>query len=149
MIAAGGPAMFRSTLLASLAITALLAAPVIAEPVGTSTSCNGDTGNCSQTTCRLDYRGNMNCLTNTLAAPPPPRMPSKQEQRELACAARDGERQWTAHCTPEVYVDDEGVSRYRYAKPGCDVAVLSVHSGRPPWLKDASEQKCRPEVADR
>ena len=141
--------MFRSTLLASLALIALAAPPVLADAVGTSTSCSGDNGSCVQTTCRLDFRGNSICVTNTLAAPPPPRMPSKQEQRQLACEAREGERQWVAQCAPEVYVDAEGISRYRYAKPDCDIAVLSVLKVRAPWVEEPFEQKCRLEPVDR
>jgi hypothetical protein len=74
-------------------------------------------------------------------------MPSKQEQRQLACEAREGERQWVAHCTPEVYVDAEGMSRYRYGRPGCDVAILSTRNVRAAWLKEPFEEKGRLEAA--
>ena len=80
-------------------------------------------------------------------APERERILSKKEQRQLACEARESERQWVAHCTPDVYVDAEGVSRYRYGKPGCDVAVLSVHNVQAPWLKEPFEEKCRLEAA--
>src|SRR4051794_1322473 len=116
MSAGGNPAMIRSTLVASLAFAALAAPPLFAQTPGTLTNCNGDTGSCSQTRCSLDYRGNMACITNTLAPPEPERMPSKKERQLLACEARERERQWVAYCTPEVYVDAGGISRYRYAK---------------------------------
>jgi hypothetical protein len=142
--------MVRSTLLASLAV-ALLGAPVIAQPAvpiiaqpaATTTNCNGDTGVCTQTTCKVNEMGNTTCVTNTLAEPESERKPPQKVQRQLACEAHEGERQWVEYCIPKVYVDAEGVSRYRYGKPDCGGAVLSVRKVRAPWLKEPFEEKCR------
>ena len=57
--------------------------------------------------------GNTTCVTNTLAGPEKERIPLKKEQRQLSCEVREGEHQWLEYCTPKVYVDAEGVSRYR------------------------------------
>lgn len=135
--------------LASLALVVLIAplasrAAVAAE--GTLTNCNGDTGSCTQTTCTRDYRGNETCTTITLRPPSPP---TKQEARLLACEARERERQWEAHCRPEVYEDAGGMSRYRYARPNCDVAVLSGRGANAPWLTEPVQEKCRREAAER
>ena len=141
--------MIRSPLLACLTLAALLAPPMIAQPAAaTATNCNGDNGVCTQTTCKVDEMGNTACVTNTLAGPERERTPPKKEQRQLACEVREGERQWVEYCTPKTYVDAEGVSRYRYGKPDCGGAVLSVHKVRAPWLKEPFEQKCRLGASD-
>ena len=149
--------MIRSMALASLALALLVgpaiaqpAAPVITQPAeGTTTNCDGDTGVCTRTTCNVNLIGNTTCVTVTLAAPERERPGPRADQRQLACEAREGERRWLAYCAPKVYVDAEGVSRYRYGKPDCGGAVLSVRKVRAPWLDEPLEQKCRREAADR
>jgi hypothetical protein len=149
--------MIRSASLAGLALALLVgpviaqpAAPVIAQPApATTTNCDGDTGVCTQTTCKVNVFGNTTCVTVTLAAPERERTGPRKDQHQLACEAREGERRWLAYCTPEVYVDAEGVSRYRYGKPDCGGAVLSVRKVRAPWLDEPLEQECRRNAADR
>ncbi len=142
--------MIRSPMLASLALAALVAPPMIAKlAAATTTNCDGDTGVCTQTTCKVDDMGNTACVTATLPGPQRERTPPKKEQRQLACGAREGERQWVEYCAPKVYVDAEGVSRYRYGNPGCGGAVLSAHNVRAPWLTEPFEQKCLLDASDR
>ena len=149
--------MIRRAPLAGFALAFLVgpviaqpAAPVIAQPAaGTTTNCDGDTGVCTQTTCKVNGIGNTTCVTVTLAAPERERTVPRKDQHQTACEAREGERRWLAYCTPEVYVDAEGVSRYRYGKPDCGGAVLSLRKVRAPWLDEPLEQQCRREAADR
>jgi hypothetical protein len=52
---------------------------------------------------------------------------------ELSQEAVVRERTWEAYCKPQTYVDREGLTRYRYARPHCDMAVLSRATPRAPW----------------
>jgi hypothetical protein len=148
--------MIRGTPLTSLALMLFVgpvpaqpAAPVIAQPpAGTTTNCDGDTGVCTQITCKVIAVGNTTCVTVTLAGPERERAGPRKDQRQLACEAREGERQWMQYCTPQIYVDIEGVSRYRYGKPDCGGAVLSVRKVRAPWLDEPFQQKCSRVAAD-
>ena len=151
--------MLSRSLIAGFAVLALSATPVGAQNTsvvqnapspprdGTLTNCNASAGTCTRTACNTDTLGNINCNTVTLVPPTPPREPTKRELQQLACEARERERQWVEYCKPETYVDSAGVTRYRYAKPNCDTAVIQGPLSRTvPWLIQA-EEKCRLEAA--
>jgi hypothetical protein len=135
---------------AGLAMTLVAAhsqnGPTISVPRnGTLTSCD-ESGTCRQTKCSTDLFRNETCTTTKLEPPPPPGLPTKREARQAACETRERERQWRAYCRPEVYVDRDGLQRYRYARRGCDVAALTG-GAKAPWLVEPYEEKCRQEAA--
>jgi hypothetical protein len=41
-----------------------------------------------------------------------------------------------AYCKPKTYVDREGPTRFRYAAPNCDMAVLSRTTPRASWAPE-------------
>ena len=63
-----------------------------------------------------------NCVINEREFPRDPHVRqvrgSESEEEKQQSAARD--RKWLAFCRPAVVVDQYGVSRYRYAQPGCE-----------------------------
>ena len=69
--------------------------------------------------CQPTPQGGYNCTTQILppSTPEPPARPTPEEQARSDARAE----QWEAYCRPRIVQDRDGVERYRYAHPGCDV----------------------------
>jgi hypothetical protein len=129
-----------ATLLLLLLVLATLAAHA-QDKNGTQTSC--ENGTCRQTACKTDMFGNTVCHSQSFAEQAP-YVPSQQEQRQLTREASERERKWVAYCQPEIYVDLEGIGRYRYARPNCDMAILTAQNPRAPWLAEPATANAGP-----
>ena|SRR5712671_4099433 len=73
----------------------------------------------TQTKCTRDFQGDYACTTTTNPSDPnrpPPKM-TTQEQAEIDARAT----RWEEYCKPQIVQDRDGIDRYRYAKPGCDM----------------------------
>jgi len=70
-------------------------------------------------TCQRTLPGGYTCTTQFVppAAPEPPARPTPEEQARVDARAE----KWEAYCRPRIVQDRDGVERYRYAHPGCDV----------------------------
>lgn len=75
-----------------------------------------DTGSC------VGGWATSNCVFNEQEFPRDPHVRSvrrvESEEEQQQSAARD--RKWLAFCKPAIVVDQYGVSRNRYAHPGCE-----------------------------
>jgi hypothetical protein len=104
----------RSAIVTSVAMLAA----VIALPAQAQTySYSYDQGDSTvQYMCNAGH-----CFTNTWKKGT---ATGRRESEQDAANRVERERAWNERCKPEKYVDDEGLSRYRYAAEGCDGEVL-------------------------
>ena len=126
--------MTASVLLAGslLMLTAVVPAAAQAPPVlgmrGVSSQTTMDGDKRTQTVCKTDAASNTVCSNSSWTVPPadpPPAILSPAEKAQLARESAERERAWVERCKPEIYVDREGLSRYRYKAPNCDMQVTS------------------------
>src|SRR5207248_2792360 len=96
------------------------------------------------TSCRTDTQRNTLCVNRSYEIAPPPEpaplSPPVNAESEHQRAAR--ERTWEAYCKPKTYVDRAGLTRYRYAAPNCDMAVLSRAIPRAPLRRQEGRATC-------
>jgi hypothetical protein len=99
--------------------TVLMSWSAVAETTVSSTSCS---------------RGNAyapgSCVTTTTTgsgsgAAASQRQLSLAEERQLQEAKEARIRKWEEYCKPTGYIDDMGITRMRYAHPGCDLGRSS------------------------
>ena len=115
-----------------LMLTAVAPAAAQAPPVlgmrGVSSQTTMDGDKRTQTVCKTDAGSNTVCSNSSWTVPPadpPPAILSPAEKAQLARESAERERAWVERCKPEIYVDREGLSRYRYKAPNCDMQVTS------------------------
>ncbi len=66
----------------------------------------------------------LNCVVRSGPAGDPHLRQVPQPLDAAAVArAQERERRWVARCHPVIALDPYGVSRYRYAQPGCEFGV--------------------------
>lgn len=80
-------------------------------------------GKQTTTTCRWVF-GTYECNAVTTEAPTP-EAPNEEEQKQLATEKAAREAAWDARCKPTIYVDADGLSRYRYAADNCGAQMLN------------------------
>jgi hypothetical protein len=126
-----GSVLFAGSLLTLTAVVPAAAqyqAPPVLGMRGTSSQTTMDGDKRTQTVCKTDARNNTLCSNSSWTVPPadaPPAVLSPAEKAQLARESAERERAWVERCKPEIYVDREGLSRYRYKAPNCDMQVTS------------------------
>jgi hypothetical protein len=79
----------------------------------------------SSTSCSRSAYGPGSCVTTTTTGsgsePASQRKLSQAEERQLQEAKEARIRKWEEYCKPTGYIDDMGITRVRYAHPGCDL----------------------------
>ena len=100
-------------------------APAHAQYVGPYASRQVTTADGKQTTttCRF-VLGSYECKTDTSELPTP-EAADEQMQKQLAVEKAAREAAWDARCNPTIYVDADGLQRYRYAADNCGAQVLN------------------------
>jgi hypothetical protein len=80
-------------------------------------------------TCSSSAYGPSTCTTTTTTGngsePTSQRQLSLMEEKQLQEAKEARIRKWEEFCKPTGYTDDMGITRVRYAKPGCDLGRSS------------------------
>jgi hypothetical protein len=83
----------------------------------------------SSRTCSSSAYGPSTCTTTTTTGngsePTSQRQLSLMEEKQLQEAKEARIRKWEEFCKPTGYTDDMGITRVRYAKPGCDLGRSS------------------------
>jgi hypothetical protein len=126
-------------MLLALPATASAQAPTLSSqvpgPGETSSITTTEGGERTTTSCRTDTQRNTVCVNRSyqIAPPPEPAPLSPPLKAELERQSQVRERTWETYCKPKTYVDREGLTRYRYAAPNCDMAILSRTTPRSPW----------------
>jgi hypothetical protein len=79
----------------------------------------------SSRTCRGGIYGPSTCTTTTTTSNPADQQSEKAmsiaEEQAIREAKEARMRKWEAFCKPVGYIDDMGITRLRYAHPGCDL----------------------------
>jgi hypothetical protein len=128
MFAPNGRQTVLLLMLLALPTTATAQTPTLSSQIpapGESSSITTiEGGERTTTTCRTDTQRNTVCANRSYQIAPPseaaPLSPPLNAKSEHQTAVR--ERTWEAYCKPKAYVDSEGLTRYRYAAPNCDMA---------------------------
>jgi hypothetical protein len=98
--------------------TVLMSCSAVAETTTSSTTCSRGNG-----------YGPGTCVTTTTTGSgseaASQRQLSQAEERQLREAKEARIRKWEDFCKPTGYVDDMGITRVRYAHPGCDLGRSS------------------------
>jgi hypothetical protein len=142
MFAANGHRTVLLLMLLALPTTATAQAPTLSSqvpgPGETSSITTVEGGEKATTSCRTDTQRNTVCVNRSyqIAPPPEPAPLSPPVKAELEHQRAVRERTWEAYCQPKAYVDHEGLTRYLYAAPNCDMAVLSRTTPRAPWAPE-------------
>jgi len=63
------------------------------------------------------------------AAPPPPFTSRMPDAKIIHLPPRDPDPAWLAYCEPRAYFDRYGVTRFHYAKPGCEFGITGPREG--------------------
>jgi hypothetical protein len=87
----------------------------------------------AKTSCSSSAYGPSTCTTTTATAtatangsePASQRQLNLAEEKQLQEAKEARIRKWEEFCKPAGYTDDMGITRVRYAKPGCDLGRSS------------------------
>jgi hypothetical protein len=83
----------------------------------------------SSTRCTQSAYGPGSCVTTTTTGsgsePASQRQLSIAEEKKLQEAKEARIRKWEDYCKPTGYTDDMGITRVRYAHPGCDLGRSS------------------------
>jgi hypothetical protein len=79
----------------------------------------------SSTSCSRSAYGPGSCVTTTTTGSGSEaanqRQLSQSEERQLREAKEARIGKWEDYCKPTGYIDDMGITRVRYAHPGCDL----------------------------
>jgi hypothetical protein len=79
----------------------------------------------SSTTCSRSAYGPGSCVTTTTTGSGSEAASQRQltvaEEKKLQEAKEARIRKWEDYCKPAGYIDDMGITRVRYAHPGCDL----------------------------